>query len=86
MAFKFLFLLSKTTELRLSYLNVAPLILAVAIVVFSRTKVNLTHTVMLNITTAFLNYNVSKAVDKVGKVETLGSTITSADSRYLKSL
>ena len=41
---------------------------------------------MLNTTTAFLDHNVSKAVDKVGKVETSGSAIASADSRHLKSL
>ena len=84
--FKFLFLLSKTTELRLSYLNVVLLILAVIIVTFSRTKVNLIYIVILNITTIFLDYNVSTAINKVGKVETSGSTITSIDSRYLKSL
>ena len=84
--FEFLFLLSKTTELRLSYLNVAPLILAVIIVTFSRTKVNLIYMVVLNTTTVFLDYNVSKTVDKVGKVKTSGSAITSTDSRHLKSL
>ena len=47
---------------------------------------NIIYTVILNITTIFLDYNVSKAINKVGKVETSGSTITSIDSRYLKSL
>ena len=86
MAFEFLFLLSEITELRLSYLNVALLILAVVIVAFSRTKVNLTYTVILNTTTTFLDYDVSKVVDKVSKVETSGSTVTSTDNRHLKSL
>ena len=47
---------------------------------------NLTYTVILNTTTTFLDYDVSKVVDKVSKVETSGSTITSTDNRYLKSL
>ena len=85
LAFEFLFLLGETTELRLSHLDVAPLILAVAMVAFSRTKVNLAHTVVLNTTAAFLDYDVSKAVDKVGKVETSGGAVASADSRHLKS-
>ena len=72
-------------ELRLSHLDVAPLILAVAMVAFSRTKVNLAHTVVLNTTAAFLDHDVFKAVDEVGKVETSGGAVASADSRHLKS-
>ena len=41
---------------------------------------------MLNTTTALLDYDVSKAVDEVGKVETSGGAVVSADSRHLKSL
>jgi hypothetical protein len=83
--FEFLFLLSETTELRLSYLNVAPLILAVAIVAFSRAKMNLAHMVVFRTATAFLNYGVSKVVEEVGEFETSGSAIASTDSRHLKN-
>jgi uncharacterized membrane protein len=83
---KFLFLLSKTTELRLSYLNVAPLILAVVVVAFSRAEMNLIDTVMLYTTTTLLDHDVSKVVKEVGEFETSDSAITSTDSRHLKSL
>jgi uncharacterized membrane protein len=86
LAFKFLLLFSKTTELRLSHLNVVPLILAVVVVAFSRAKMNLTYAVMLYTATAFLDYSVSEVVEKVGEFETSGSAITSTDSRHLKSL
>ena len=47
---------------------------------------NLINAIMLGTITTFLNYSISEDIDKVGKVETSGSTITSTDSRYLKSL
>jgi uncharacterized membrane protein len=84
--FKLLFLLSKTIELRLSHLNVAPLILAVIVVTFSRAKMNLTDTVMFHITAILLDHNVSKVIEEVGEFKTSGSTIASTDSRLLKSL
>jgi hypothetical protein len=83
---KFLFLLGKTIELRLSHLNVIPLILAVIVVAFSRTKINLIDIVMFHITAILLDHNVSKVIKEVSKFETSGSTIASMDSRYLKSL
>jgi hypothetical protein len=48
--------------------------------------VNLIHIIMFHIVTIFLNYSVSKDVNKVGEFETSGSTITSTDSRHLKNL
>jgi branched-subunit amino acid permease len=47
---------------------------------------NLIYTIMFHIVAIFLNYSISKNVDKVGEFETLGSTIISIDSRYLKNL
>jgi len=81
---EFLFLLGETTELRLSHFDVAPLILAVAIVAFSRTKMNLTHAVVFHTAAAFLNHGVSKVVEEVGEFETSGSAVASTDSRHLK--
>jgi hypothetical protein len=69
----------------LSHFDVAPLILAVTMVAFSRTKMNLTHAVMFRTATAFLNYSVSKVVEEVGEFETSGSAVTSTDSRHLKN-
>jgi uncharacterized membrane protein len=84
LTFKFLFLLSKTTELRLSHFNITPLVLAVAIVAFSRTKMNLVHAVVFHTIAAFLDYNVSKVIDAIGEFETSGSAVTRTDSRHLK--
>ena len=84
MAFEFLFLLGETTELRLSHFDVAPLILAVAMIAFSGAKVDLAHTVVLSITAAFLDYDVSKVVEEIGKFETSGGTVASTDSRHLR--
>jgi uncharacterized membrane protein len=85
LTFEFLFLLGKTTELRLSHLNVVLLILAVIVVILSRAKVNLIRTIVFYIVATFLNYSVSEDVDKVDEFETLGSTVTSTDSRHLKN-
>jgi hypothetical protein len=41
---------------------------------------------MFYIVTIFLDYSISKDIDKVGEFEILGSTIISIDSRYLKNL
>ena len=85
MTFKFLFLLGETTELRLGHLDVAPLILAVAVVALSRTKVNLARTIVSHTVAAFLDYGVSEDVDEVGEFETSGGAVASTDSRHLKS-
>jgi uncharacterized membrane protein len=82
---KFLFLLGETTELRLSHLNVAPLILAVAIVAFSRAKMNFVYAVVFRIATTFLDHNVSEVVDDIGEFEASGGAVTRADSRHLKN-
>jgi hypothetical protein len=84
LTFEFLFLLGKMTELRLSHFNVALLVLAVAIVVFSRTKMNLAHTVVFHTIAAFLDHDVSKVVNAVGEFETSGSAVARTDSRHLK--
>ena len=55
-------------------------------VVLPRTKVDLIHPVVLDTTTAFLDYNVSKVVDEIGEVKMSDSTVTSSNNRYLKSL
>jgi uncharacterized membrane protein len=81
---KFPFLLGKTTKLRLSYFNVAPLVLAVAVVALSRSKVDLVHTVMFRITATFLDYDVSKAVEEIGEFETSGSAVAVTNSRHLQ--
>ena len=47
---------------------------------------NLAYIVILNTTAVFLDYNVSKAIDEVSKVEASGSAIASIDSRHLKNL
>jgi hypothetical protein len=86
LTFEFLFLLSKTTELRLSHFNVVPLVLAVAMVAFSRTKMNLAHAVVFHTIAAFLDYDVSKVIDAVGEFKTSGSAIARTDSRHLKDL
>jgi hypothetical protein len=86
LTFKFLFLLGKTTELRLSHFNVIPLVLAVAIVAFSRTKMNLAHAVVFCIIAAFLDYDVSKVVNTVSEFKTSDSAVTRTDSRHLKDL
>jgi hypothetical protein len=85
LTFEFLFLLGKTAELRLSYLDVAPLILVVIVVALSRTKVNLARAIVFHTVAAFLNYSVSEDVDEVSEFETSGSAIASTDSRYLKN-
>jgi uncharacterized membrane protein len=85
LTFKFLFLLGKTAELRLSYLNVVPLVLAVIVVTLSRTKVNLIRAIVFHIVATFLDYSVSEDVDEVGEFETSGSTVASTDSRHLKN-
>jgi hypothetical protein len=85
LAFEFLFLLGETTELRLSHLDVAPLILAVAVVALSRAKVNLARTIVLHTVAAFLNHGVSEDVDEVGEFETSGGAVASTDSRHLKN-
>jgi hypothetical protein len=82
---EFLFLLGKTTELGLSHLDVAPLILAVAIVAFSRAKMNFAHTVVFRTAAAFLDHDVSEVVDDVGEFEASGGAVTRADSRHLKN-
>ena len=52
--------------------------------VFSRPKIHLIETIMLYIVTTFLNYSVSKDVDKVGKFETAGGAVRgSTNSRHL---
>ena len=84
--FKFLLLFSKTIELRLSYLNVVLLVLVVTIVVFSQTKVNLIHTIILRTITIFLDYNVSKDVDRVSEFKTTDSAIMITNNRYLREL
>jgi len=55
-------------------------------IAFSGAKVDLAHTVVLSITAAFLDYDVSKVVEEIGKFEALGSTVTVANSRHLQSL
>jgi hypothetical protein len=85
LTFKFLFLLGKTAELRLSHLDVAPLVLAVTVVALSRTKVNLIRAIVFHTVAAFLDYGISEDVDEVGEFETSDSAITSTDSRHLKN-
>jgi hypothetical protein len=79
----FLFLLGKTTELRLSHFNVAPLVLAVVVVALSRSKVDLTYTVVLHITAAFLDHDVPKVIEEIGEFEASGSAVTVTNSRHL---
>jgi hypothetical protein len=85
LTFEFLFLLGETTELRLSHLNVAPLILAVAVVAFSRAKVNLTRAIVFHTVATFLNHGVSENVDEVGEFEASGGAVASTDSRHLRN-
>jgi uncharacterized membrane protein len=85
LALEFLFLLGKTTKLGLSHLDVVPLILAVIVVAFSGTKMNLVHAVVFHIAATFLDYSVSEIVEEVGEFETSGSAIASTDSRHHKS-
>jgi hypothetical protein len=85
LAFEFLFLLGETAELRLSHLDVAPLVLAVTVVAFSRAKMNLAHAVVFYTAAAFLDYGVSEVVEEVGEFETSGGAVASTDSRHLKS-
>ena len=82
MVFKFLFLLSKTTELRLSHFNVAPLVLAVAVVAFSRAKMDLADAVVLSTTATFLNHSVSEIVEEVGEFEAAVSACTVTNNRH----
>ena len=82
--FEFLFLLSETTELRLSYLNVAPLILAVAIVAFSRAKVNLAHAIVFRTIAAFLDHDVSEGVDGVGEFKTADGAVAITNDGHLE--
>ena len=58
----------------------------VVIVAFSRTKVNLIYTIVLRIITIFLDYNVSKGVDRVGEFKTTDSAITITNDGHLKEL
>jgi hypothetical protein len=53
-------------------------------VAFSRTKMNLAHTVVFYIIAAFLDYDVSKVVDAVSEFKTSGSAVARTDSRHLK--
>ena len=60
---------------------------SIIVVTFSRTKIYLIETIILSIVTIFLNYSISKNVDKVSKIEIVGSTIRgSTNSRYLTKL
>lgn len=82
---KFLFLLSKVVELRLSHFNVATNILIIIVIAFSRTKMYLIETIVLSIVAIFLDYSISKNVDKISKVKAIGSAIRrSINSRYLR--
>jgi len=56
--------------------------LAVAVVVFSRAKINLIDTVMFNITAAFLNYSIPKVIKKISKFEIASSTIIVTNNRH----
>ena len=85
LTFELLFLLGETMELRLSHLDVAPLVLAVAVVALSRAKMDLADTVVFHTTTALLDHDVSKVVEEVGEFETSGGAVASTDSRHLKS-
>jgi hypothetical protein len=85
LTFEFLFLLGKTTELRLSHLDVAPQVLVVTVVALSRAKVNLAQTIVFHTVAAFLNHSVSENVDEVGEFETSGGAVASTDSRHLKN-
>jgi hypothetical protein len=85
LTFEFLFLLGETTKLRLSHFDVAPLILAVAVVAFSRTEMNLAHASVFHTAAAFLNHGVYKVVEEVGEFETSGGAVVSTDSRHLKN-
>jgi len=58
----------------------------VVIVAFSRTKVNLIYTIVLRIITIFLDYNVSKDVDRVSEFKTTDSAIMITNNRYLREL
>ena len=58
----------------------------VVIVAFSRTKVNLIYTIVLRTIAIFLDYNVSKGVDRVGEFKTAGSAITITNDGHLKEL
>ena len=85
LASEFLFLLGEATELRLSHFDVAPLVLAVAVVALSRAKVDLAHTVVFYTTAAFLDHDVSKIVEEFGEFEASGGAVAVADSRHLQS-
>ena len=84
MAFEFLFLLGKTTKLRLCHFNITADVLAITVVAFSRTKVYLIDKAVLCTATAFLNHSVSETVDEVGEIKTAGSASRgSTNSRHL---
>jgi hypothetical protein len=54
------------------------------VVIFSGTKIHLTDQIMLRAVAVFLNYSVSKNVDKVGEVKTASSARGgSTNSRHL---
>jgi branched-subunit amino acid permease len=47
---------------------------------------NLIYTVMFYIATVFLDYNVSKVIEEIGKFEASGSAVAITNSRHLQSL
>ena len=56
--------------------------MAVAVVVFSGAKMNLTDAVVFNTTTTFLNYSVSKIVEEISEFETVSSASTVTNNRH----
>ena len=84
---KFLFLLSKVVELRLSHFNIVTNVLIIVVIIFSRTKMHLIETIMLSIVATFLDYSISENIDKISKVKAIDSTIRgSTNSRHLRKL
>ena len=85
LASKFLFLLYEAIELGLCYFDIATTILTIIVIAFSRAKIYLINAIVLSIVAILLNHSVSKNVDKVSKVKTVGGAIRrSTNSRHLR--
>jgi uncharacterized membrane protein len=59
------------------------LVRTIAVVTFSRTKMDLTNAVVFYIRATFLYHDVSKVIDNVGELKTAGGAVTSTDDRHL---
>ena len=87
LAAKFLFLLSKAAELRLSHFNVVTNVLTIVVIAFSRMKMHLIETIVLSTVATFLDHSISENVDKIGKVKATSSAVRrSTNSRHLGKL